>query len=72
MAVVLAYVDAVPGRLYPLVPTMQELVYKAVSDEIILLAGNFRVPQYPSARHRFRPFLALLGRAESGRTRRIA
>lgn len=26
MAVVLAYVDAVPGRLYPLVPTMQELV----------------------------------------------
>ena len=26
MAVVLAYVDAVPGRLYPLVPTFQELV----------------------------------------------
>lgn len=26
MAVVLAYVDAVPGRLYPLVPTLQELV----------------------------------------------
>lgn len=25
MAVVLAYVDAVPGRLYPLVPTLQEL-----------------------------------------------
>ena len=26
MAVVLAYVDAVPGRLYPLVPTLLELV----------------------------------------------
>jgi UDP:flavonoid glycosyltransferase YjiC (YdhE family) len=26
MATVLAYVDAVPGRLYPLVPTLQELV----------------------------------------------
>src|SRR5512134_4036937 len=25
MAVVLAYVDAVPGRLYPLVPTLEEL-----------------------------------------------
>ena len=28
MAVVLAYVDAVPGRLYPLVPTLQELVHR--------------------------------------------
>jgi hypothetical protein len=28
MATVLAYVDAVPGRLYPLVPTLQELVLR--------------------------------------------
>lgn len=46
MAVVLAYIDAVPGRLYPLVPTFEELVrrghrlaIRCGKDEAELLQG---------------------------------